>query len=45
MKHKCVDGTTYSALGVKLGGGLGTAITGWLLAASHLRWLSLNISM
>ena len=23
------------SLGVKLGGGLGTAITGWLLAASH----------
>ena len=24
-----------TSLGVKLGGGLGTAITGWLLAASH----------
>lgn len=35
--HKRVDGTMYSctSLGVKLGGGLGTAITGWLLAASH----------
>lgn len=35
-KHKRVDGTMYSctSLGVKLGGGLGTAITGWLLAAS-----------
>ena len=34
---KRVDGTMYSctSLGVKLGGGLGTAITGWLLAASH----------
>ena len=26
---------TCTSLGVKLGGGLGTAITGWLLAASH----------
>ena len=36
-KHKRVDGTMYSctSLGVKLGGGLGTAITAWLLAASH----------
>lgn len=36
-KHKRVDGTMYSctSLGVKLGGGLGTAITGWLLVASH----------
>ena len=36
-KHKRVDGTMYSctSLGVKLGGGLGTAITGWLLAASR----------
>ena len=36
-KHKRVDGTMYSctSLGVKLGGGLGTAITVWLLAASH----------
>ena len=35
-KHKRVDGTMYSctSLGVKLGGGLGTAIAGWLLAAS-----------
>lgn len=32
-KHKRVDGTMYSctSLGVKLGGGLGTAIAGWLL--------------
>ena len=36
-KHKRVDGTMYSctSLGVKLGGGLGTAITGWLLDVSH----------
>ena len=36
-KHKRVAGTMYSctSLGVKLGGGLGTAITGWLLAFSH----------
>ncbi len=35
-KRKRVDGTMYSctSLGVKLGGGLGTAIAGWLLAAS-----------
>lgn len=35
-KQKRVDGTMYSctSLGVKLGGGLGTAIAGWLLAAS-----------
>lgn len=35
-KNKRVDGTMYSctSLGVKLGGGLGTAITGWLLALS-----------
>lgn len=35
-KGKRVDGTMYSctSLGVKLGGGLGTAIAGWLLAAS-----------
>ena len=34
---KRVDGTMYSctSLGVKLGGGLGTAIAGWLLAASR----------
>lgn len=33
-KKKRVDGTMYSctSLGVKLGGGLGTAIAGWLLA-------------
>lgn len=35
-RHKRVDGTMYSctSLGVKLGGGLGTAAAGWLLAAS-----------
>ena len=35
-KHKRVDGTMYSctSLGVKLGGGLGTAIAGWLLEFS-----------
>ena len=35
-KRKRVDGTMYSctSLGVKLGGGLGTAIAGWMLAAS-----------
>lgn len=35
-KNKRVDGTMYSctSLGIKLGGGLGTAIAGWLLAAS-----------
>ena len=35
-KHKRVDGTMYSCtpLGIKLGGGLGTAAAGWLLAAS-----------
>lgn len=35
-KQKRVDGTMYSctSLGVKLGGGLGTALSGWLLAAS-----------
>lgn len=35
-KGKRVDGTMYSctSLGVKLGGGLGTAIAGWLLGAS-----------
>lgn len=35
-KGKRVDGTMYSctSLGVKLGGGIGTAITGWLLALS-----------
>ena len=33
---KRIDGTMYSctSLGVKVGGGLGTAISGWLLAAS-----------
>ena len=33
---KRIDGTMYSctSLGVKLGGGLGTAVSGWLLAAS-----------
>lgn len=35
-KNKRVDGTMYSctSLGIKLGGGLGTAVAGWLLAAS-----------
>lgn len=35
-KGKRVDGTMYSctSLGVKIGGGLGTALTGWLLAFS-----------
>ena len=35
-KKKRVDGTMYSctSLGIKLGGGLGTAVAGWLLAAS-----------
>lgn len=35
-KGKRVDGTMYSctSLGVKIGGGLGTAIAGWLLAFS-----------
>ena len=42
-KHKRVDCTMYSctSLGVKLGGGLGTAITGcWPQAISIVRWLS-----
>lgn len=36
-KGKRVDGTMYSctSLGVKLGGGLGTAIAGWLLEFSR----------
>lgn len=35
-KHKRVDGTMFSctSLGVKVGGGLGTALSGWLLSAS-----------
>ncbi|MDO5409872.1 MAG: glycoside-pentoside-hexuronide (GPH):cation symporter [Lachnospiraceae bacterium] len=35
-KHKRIDGTMYSctSLGVKIGGGIGTAAAGWLLAAS-----------
>lgn len=35
-KRRRVDGTMYSctSLGVKLGGGLGTAIAGWMLALS-----------
>lgn len=35
-KNKRVDGTMYSctSLGIKLGGGLGIAITGWLLEFS-----------
>ena len=34
--EKRVDGTMYSCIsfGTKVGGGIGTAITGWLLAAS-----------
>lgn len=35
-KGKRIDGTMYSctSVGTKLGGGIGTALTGWLLAAS-----------
>ena len=35
-KKKRIDGTMYSctSLGVKIGGGIGTALAGWLLAAS-----------
>lgn len=35
-KKKRIDGTMYSctSLGVKIGGGIGTAVTGWLLDAS-----------
>lgn len=35
-KGKRIDGTMYSctSLGVKIGGGIGTALAGWLLAAS-----------
>ncbi len=35
-QNKRIDGTMYScsSLGVKLGGGIGTALTGWLLAAA-----------
>ncbi len=35
-QNKRVDGTMYSctSLGVKIGGGIGTAITGWLLSMS-----------
>ena len=35
-KHKRVDGTMYSctSLGVKIGGGIGTAVVGWLLEIS-----------
>lgn len=38
-KNKRVDGTMYSctSLGIKLGGGLGTAVAGWLLAASGFK--------
>ena len=34
---KRIDGLMFSctSLGVKVGGGLGTAVSGWLLAASH----------
>ena len=43
-KHKRVDGTMYSctSLGVKLGGGIGTAITGWLLASAFDRALAVQ---
>lgn len=35
-KQKRIDGTMFSctSLGVKIGGGIGTALSGWLLAAS-----------
>lgn len=35
-KHKRIDGTMFSctSLGVKIGGGIGTALAGWMLAAS-----------
>ncbi len=35
-KRKRIDGTMYSctSLGVKIGGGIGTALAGWMLAAS-----------
>ena len=35
-KHKRIDGTMFSctSLGVKIGGGIGVALTGWLLEAS-----------
>lgn len=35
-KGKRIDGSMYSctSLGVKIGGGIGTAVTGWLLSAS-----------
>ena len=35
-KNKRIDGMMFSAtsLGVKIGGGIGVAVTGWLLAAS-----------
>ena len=35
-KHKRVDGTMYSctSLGIKIGGGIGTALVGWLLEIS-----------
>ena len=35
-QNKRIDGTMYScsSLGVKIGGGIGTALTGWLLAAA-----------
>lgn len=36
-KNKRIDGTMFSctSLGVKIGGGIGTALAGWLLAASN----------
>ncbi len=45
-KQKRVDGTMYSctSLGVKLGGGLGTAIAGWLLDFSGFEGLVLTQS-
>lgn len=35
LKGRRIDGTMFSCtlLGVKIGGGIGTALTGWLLAA------------
>ena len=35
-RHKRIDGTMFSctSLGVKIGGGIGTALAGWMLAAS-----------
>lgn len=35
-KHKRIDGTMYScsSLGIKIGGGIGTALSGWLMDAA-----------